>query len=56
MFAAAVAVMVDHRNAIRDMFLRRGTVWQRWMDYSRLAEQLVIDSAIDEIEFETIRY
>jgi hypothetical protein len=56
MIAAAVAVMLDHRDAIRDMSLRRAIVWQRWMAYSRLAEQLVIDSAIDEIEFETIRY
>lgn len=56
MVAAAVAVMIDHRDAIRDMSLRRKTVWQRCMAYSRLAEQLVIDSAIDEIEFETIRH
>ena len=56
MLAAAFAVMVDHRKAIRDMSLCRATVWQRWMAYSRLAEQLVIDSALDEIEFETIRY
>ncbi len=56
MCAAAVAVMLDHRDAIRDMSLRRETIWRRWMAYSRLAEQLVIDSGIDEIEFETIRF
>lgn len=56
MLAAALAVMFDHREAIRDMSLDFRTVWQRWMAYSRLAEQLVVDSAIDEIEFETVRY
>lgn len=40
--AAAVAVIVDHRHAIRDMGLGFGVVWDRWMTYSRLAEQLVI--------------
>lgn len=56
MVAAAIAVMIDHRAAIRDMSLSIGTVWHRWMSYSRLAEQLVVDSGIDEIEFESIRY
>lgn len=56
MFAAAIAVMIDHRKAIRDMSLDFRTVWRRWMAYSRLAEQLVIDSGIDEIEFETVRF
>lgn len=44
MFAAAITVMIDHRAAIRDIGLATGTVWQRWMAYSSLAEQLVIDS------------
>ncbi|MGI9271431.1 MAG: hypothetical protein ACR2QT_06630 [Woeseiaceae bacterium] len=56
MLAAAIAVMIDHRTAIRDMSLGYSSVWQRWMSYSRLAEQLVVDSSIDEIEFETVRY
>lgn len=41
MFAVAVAVIIDHRNAIRDMRLDFKTVWQRWMSFRRLAEQLV---------------
>jgi len=56
MVAAAIAVMIDHRAAIRDMSLDFSIVWQRWMSYSRLAEQLVVDSSIDEIEFETVRF
>lgn len=56
MLAAAVVVMIDHRAALRDMSLDSATVWQRWMSYSQLAEQLVVDSGLDEIEFETVRY
>ena len=56
MLAAAIVVMIDHRAALRDMSLDVATVWHRWMSYSRLAEQLVVDSRIDEIEFETVRY
>ena len=41
MVAAAIAVIVDHRKAIRDMGLDFKTVWHRWMSYSRFAEQLV---------------
>lgn len=46
MVAAAVAVIIDHRNAIRDMGLDFKTVWYRWMSFSRLAEQLVTGTAI----------
>ncbi|MBT8101159.1 MAG: hypothetical protein KJO82_15495 [Gammaproteobacteria bacterium] len=42
MFAAAIAVMIDHRAAMHDMGLSRLTVWRRWMRYSRLAERLVV--------------
>lgn len=39
---AALAVLLDHRAAIRDLELDRATVWRRWMTYSKLAERLVL--------------
>jgi len=45
MLVAAIAVIIDHRAAIRDLGLDVGVVWQRWMSFSRLAEQLVTDPA-----------
>lgn len=41
MCTAAAVVMIDHRHVIRDMRLGFQTIWQRWMAYSRMAEQLV---------------
>ena len=41
MLAAAVAVLFDHRQAMRDLDLEPGVVWRRWMLYCRLAEHLV---------------
>ena len=41
MFAAAVAVIIDHRHAIKDMGLDIKTVWRRWRSFSQLAENLV---------------
>jgi len=45
MVAASVAVIIDHRNAIRGIGLDFTNVWHRWMSYSRLAEQLVTGTA-----------
>ena len=45
MLAAAIAVMIDHRAAIRDLGLSYSVVWKRWSTYSEIAERLVIDSA-----------
>ena len=38
---AAVAVLLDHRRALRDLHISAGTVWRRWMSVSRHAETLV---------------
>lgn len=43
MVLAAIVVLIDHRSAVRDLNLDVGTVWRRWMVYSRLAERLVVD-------------
>lgn len=44
MLAAAVAVILDHRHALRDMHIPASVVWERWWSCSKQAEQLVIDS------------
>lgn len=42
MLLAAIAVLVDHRSAIRDLGISRAAIWRRWMTYSRLAEQKIV--------------
>jgi hypothetical protein len=44
MIAAAIAVLVDHRQAMRDLDIDVGAVWNRWMTYSRLAERIIVQS------------
>ena len=51
MLAAAIAVMLDHRAAIRDVGLDAGTVWRRWWRYARLAERLVCRRDFAELQF-----
>lgn len=48
MLAAAIAVLIDHRSAMRDLGIDVETVWARWMTYSRLAERLVTESTASE--------
>lgn len=50
MLAAAIAVLIDHRAAIRDVGLDVRTVWRRWWRYADLAERLVC-SNLAELEF-----
>jgi hypothetical protein len=42
MLLAAVAVMIDHRAAMRDLGIERKTIWRRWMTYADLSERLVV--------------
>ncbi len=39
---AAMIVWFDHRGALRDLGIGTGTLRQRWLAYSTLAEQLVV--------------
>ena len=50
MLAAAIAVLLDHRAAIRDVGLDVRTVWRRWWRYANLAERLIC-SDLAELEF-----
>jgi hypothetical protein len=43
MVLAGCAVLIDHRQAIRDLGMSVGTVWRRWQVYTRHAEQLMSD-------------
>jgi hypothetical protein len=43
MWAAAITVMIDHRETLRDMQLNPRDIWRRWMQIGRQAELLVID-------------
>jgi len=45
MVLAAIAVMIDHGAAIRDLGIDRRAIWRRWMTFSRLAERLVVRPA-----------
>ena len=49
MLLAALAVLIDHRAAIRDMQIPVRVVWERWMSYSRLAERLVVGPVPDAV-------
>ncbi len=42
MLAAAVVVMIDHRQTIRDLGLGYRVTWDRWMAISELAEKLTL--------------
>lgn len=55
MLAAAIAVIVDHRAAIRDMDIGVNTIWRRWMSYCRLAEQLVTGRSVQRHRFTEYR-
>ena len=41
MWAAAITVMIDHRETLRDLRIYRRDIWQTWMDIGRQAENRV---------------
>ena len=47
MVMAAVVVMIDHQQALRDLELKPSTVWRRWMAYSRVTEHLITEYQSD---------
>ncbi len=49
MLLAAIAVLIDHRAAIRDLGIPRHTIMRRWFTFSRLAERLVVRPRTDFI-------
>lgn len=57
MLAASIAVVIDHRHAIRDMRIGRSRIMARWKTYSQLAEKLVVKEfehpmeSIDSVSF-----
>jgi hypothetical protein len=53
MTAASIAVLIDHRAALRDMNLDAKTMLRRWFAYSHLAERLVINRT-SPIDFATV--
>ena len=46
MVAAAIVVMIDHRQTIRDLNLGFRCTWQRWMAFSQMAERLVTGAPV----------
>ncbi len=47
MLLAAIAVMVDHRDAMRDLGIGRKVIWRRWITCSFLAERFVMRPRAD---------
>lgn len=45
MFVAALVVACDHRTAILETRIGIGNICRRWVKYSQLAEQLIVDSS-----------
>lgn len=42
MLLAAIAVLIDHRHAIRDLDIPVRVIWRRWMTFSLIAERLIV--------------
>ena len=51
MFAAAIVVLLDHRETLRDLDLDTSTVLRRWITYGRLAERLVTRTTNPRVSF-----
>ena len=55
MLAAAIAVLIDHRAAIRDLSIPVTGVWNRWMVYSRTAENRILDRGLCQLRPVVVR-
>lgn len=42
MLLAAIAVLIDHRQAIRDLEIPLRVIWRRWLTFSLIAERLIV--------------
>jgi len=51
-YAAMLTVIVHHRQALRDMQLDFGVVWQRWMAVSQQARRLVVNQVPTTLDAE----
>jgi hypothetical protein len=55
MLAAAVVVLIDHRNALHDLGIAPADAWRRWMIYSRTAEALITRSGLLHLRRAAVR-
>ena len=53
--AAALVVAFDHRNALRDLGISRDVIMERWDNFARLAEALVVSDSPEHCARLTIR-
>ena len=53
--AAALVVAFDHRHAIRDLEIGFSTVFERWSNFAKLAEALVVSDSPEHCAQLTIR-
>ncbi len=44
LFVAALVVLVDHRQTLRNLGIASGTAWRRCAAYGEIAERLVVDN------------
>jgi len=44
-WAAAITVMIDHREMLRDLQIAPRALWRRWMNIAAQAEALVLENA-----------
>lgn len=52
---ASIVVAFDHRNALRDLGIDSKTVLERWWNFARLAEALVVSDSPEDCAKLTIR-
>lgn len=50
MFVAALVVLVDHRQTLRDLDIAPAEAWRRWSVYSRAAEHLIVRNGLRHLQ------